>query len=273
MSKIDITLYNQNVWGNIGIYQTVSNRNGLIRDMIYEYDADICCFQECAHDTIRKDETDIAKLLFEKYDEVTTSAGNLNYTPIFYKKDKFNVVESGYCAFPGFNDGYSKSLTWCVFEEKISGIMFGVISTHFWFQHRGEIDNLQRMENAKIMLSYIKSINLKYDIPVFATGDLNSGLCAGTEMSTWQYIKESIIDTRDIAKKSTDAMTCHSYPVKNEDGIYEASTDKCDFTLDYIFLNDMQNVEIHSFEVDESERSYISSDHCPLILKATVSKK
>lgn len=273
MSKIDITLYNQNVWGNIGIYQTVSNRNGLIRDMIFDYSADVCCFQECAPDTIRKGETDIAKLLSERYEEVPTSAGNSNYTPIFYNKHKYNVVESGYCAFPGFNDLNSKSLTWAVLEEKTSRIMFGVVSTHFWYQCRGKIDDLQRLENAKILLSYVKSINLKYDIPVFAAGDLNSGLFSDTEVGTWLYIKENIFDTRNIAEFTTNAMTCHRYPEMNENGIYEASTDRCDCTLDYIFLNDKKNVEIHSFDVDRSERSFISSDHCPIILKATISKE
>lgn len=267
MTKLDLKLYDNNVWGEI-----VLNRNFLHRDMIFDHNPDICCFQEFADASIRYGDTGLDKIIAERYAEVPTKTGDTNRTPIFYLKDKFNVVESGECIFPGFNMFESKKLTWAVFEEKTTGIMFGMLSTHFWNMRRGEIDNQQRIENAKILLSHVKSINLKYDIPVFVAGDLNSGINAQTEESTWLYMKEHMIDTRDVAKITTDAMTCHLYPKMTDVGTYEASTDKCDFTLDYIFLNDMKNVEIHSFELDETERAYIASDHCPIILKATISK-
>ena len=100
-----------------------------------------------------------------------TLVGNHNFTPIFYNKEKLEVINSGFCAFPGFNDINSKSLTWCVLADKVSSIPFGVISTHFWYKASGEIDDLQRLENAKIVLSYVKSLELRYNVPVFVCGD------------------------------------------------------------------------------------------------------
>lgn len=273
MNELNLVLYNQNIWGNYGGGNSVSNRNELVCQMIKEYGADICCFQECNPNTSRSDNVDIEALLSYQYSEVPTSVKNQNFTPIFYDKDKYEVINSGYCAFPGFNDINSKSFTWCVFKDNNSEIQFGIISTHFWYKNRGEVDDLQRLENAKTVLSCVNSLKLRYDIPVFVFGDLNSGIGASTEEKTWLYMKENMLDLRDIAKVTTSAKTCHIAPVKNEQGIYDTKTGECLFTLDYMFLSDDKNVTVHSFEVDNSDYSWSSSDHCPIIAKVTIFEK
>ena len=271
MSKLDLVLYNQNIWGNFSSPHCVSNRNALISGLISKHGADVCCFQECNPTTSRADGVDLAVLLSPRYAEVPTFVGKQNFTPIFYNKEKLKVISSGFCAFPGFNDINSKSLTWCVLADKVSSIPFGVISTHFWYKASGEIDDLQRLENAKIVLSYVKSLELRYNVPVFVCGDLNCGIGAKNGEGIYHYLKENLLDIRDIAPITTSVMTCHAAPAINEFGRYEDKVGACVCTLDYMFLSSNHNTEVHSFAVDQSDFAWNSSDHCPLIAKISVS--
>lgn len=269
MKKSEIVLYNQNIWGGFSESHAIANRNGLLREIIFDYQADICCFQECHARSSRQGENAIQKLIGEVYAEVPTEAEEKNSTPVFYRKDRFNVIESGYHLFTGYNDVNSKSLTWCVLEDRENGVMLGVTSSHFWFKGPEEEHTLQRLENAKEMLAYVELIKEKYDIPVFSCGDFNCGE-GHHDPAPIHFIKKHMVDVRDIAKETTYVHTCHDYPERNEMGLYDGEPFECTMTLDYVFLSDNKRVEVHSFKVDNGKRAYNSSDHCPLIIKATL---
>ena len=132
-------IYNQNIWGNFSSpEQCIANRNVLIKELIYEYNPDFCCFQECNPYTSRSGDTPIQDLLSKDFDEVSAKHSERNYTPIFYKRSEFNVKDCGYFPFKGLNDLNSKSVTWGVFEEKTNKKTIAVISTHFWWQSCNE---------------------------------------------------------------------------------------------------------------------------------------
>ena len=270
MKQIEITLYGQNIWGNMSKTECISNRNGCIRDMIVAYDADICCFQECNPRTSRVGDTAIELLLQDVYEEVPTEVGKNNYTPVFYRRDRFNVVESGFTCYEGLNDSGSKSITWAVMEEKESGVRFGICSTHFWWKSTGEIDNAQRLENAAVLLEHIRDLENRYGIPVFATGDLNCGKNASQGEEPYLWLKERLWDIRDHAEETTDAFTHHAYPVRDEHNVYHAKLIPQKNILDHFFVTENADVQLHSFSVDNSAVSLTSSDHSPMIVKATV---
>lgn len=270
MKNFEFTIYDQNIWGNMPGTESISNRNGIIKDLILSYNADVCCFQECNPYTSRVGDTDISLLLENNYIEAKTPVGNKNFTPVFYRKDRFEAVESGYHIFEGRNDVASKSLTYCVLKEKASGGMVGVISTHFWWENKDEEDNYWRIENAKTVLSYMYNLQKKYNIPVFAAGDLNCGSNSPQLKEPWEYMKTKALDIRDIAEKTSYDNTCDPYPKKDENGIYHFVTTKKNYMIDHIFLTKDSNVKVHEFKVDNSERACDSSDHSPLIVKATV---
>ena len=117
----------------------------------------------------------------------------------------------------------------------------------------------------------IKSIKDKYDVPIFATGDLNCGFGADQGEEPYLFLKEQLLDLREIAPISTDTLTHHEYPSRNEDGIYTA-IGRCEpvRNLDYIFVTEHKNVAIDSFEIDTSDEAYASSDHFPLIAHARI---
>ena len=102
-----ITFYSQNVWN----YNPSEYRNKLIRSLVSDFDADICSFQECGLTTNRVGECPLPSLMADTYEEVCKEFADRNFTPVFYKKEKFNLIDSGYVLYEGLNDVNSKSIT------------------------------------------------------------------------------------------------------------------------------------------------------------------
>ena len=84
-------IYSHNIWNynphGFG-YEPLWQRMKLISELIFEADADVCMFQECGPETCRAGKGAIQKLLEEKYSEVCPEKADVNYTPVFYKKEK-----------------------------------------------------------------------------------------------------------------------------------------------------------------------------------------
>lgn len=270
MNKFELTLFQHNIWGNMAPTEKVANRNQVIKDLILSYNADVCCFQECNPKTSRAEDVDIAKLLSDDFSEAPTEVEKLNFTPIFYNKHRFTVVDSGFHLFEGKNDMNSKSFTWCVLCENKTNIRFGVISVHFWWKYGDEEHNQQRLENAKVLISFMNEMKQKYNISVMATGDYNCGLESRQGVEPWLKMKEHMLDVREYASLSCDTHTLHQYPKMNENGVYVATSTECSRTLDHAFVTDTEGFTLNSFSVDNSEAACSCSDHCPLIIKVTV---
>ena len=264
MKETTLKIYCQNVWNS-----TPLGRTALQRDLIFDRDADVCLFQECGPKTIRAGEEALPPMLSVRYDEVPTEVGMLNYTPVFYKRDRFDLIDHGYFLFEGKNDANSKSVTWAILSEKESGVRFGVCSTHFWWKCNEPDDNAQRLSNAAALYACVTDLKTRFDVPVIVGGDLNCGKCSSQGEEPWLWLCERLTDVRAAAPITTDMMTHHAYPIKNEMGLY------CDGempkrTLDHMFVTDHPHIRLVSFEVDTTRRALTTSDHCPLILKAIV---
>ena len=264
-------IYNQNIWGNFSSpEQCIANRNVLIKELIYEYNPDFCCFQECNPYTSRSGDTPIQDLLSKDYDEVSAKHSERNYTPIFYKRSEFNVKDCGYFPFKGLNDLNSKSVTWGVFEEKTNKKTIAVISTHFWWQSCNERDNMQRRENAHDVVRIARTISKKYNCAVIIAGDLNSGNVSQGTAGYDEMVLGGMIDIRKIAMKTDYSFTCsaNAYPVLKE-GKY-VSGFRTDCTIDYMFVCGDKLISANSFSVINNEKARISSDHSPLFLEFDV---
>ena len=249
MKEISVTLYNQNIWNS-----TPVNRPSLIRDLILEWDADVCCMQECGPRTMRAGENPIGKLLEPRYAEVPTEVGDLNYTPIFYRKERFLLVDSGYILYEGKNDVNSKSITWAIFEETESKVQFGICSTHFWWKYDSEEDNQWRLANAARLFTCMEELRTRYDIPVIAGGDLNCGVASEQGEEPWRWLCERLMDARAVAPETTDMLTHHAYPIKDENGLY-VDADKPCRTLDHVFVTEHPCVRVDSFVIDDSKKA------------------
>ena len=266
-----IRLYSHNIWGNMPKEARISNRNDLIKELICEIKPDFCNFQECNPKTSRAVDNAIQKIIADRYAESNAAHAHENFTPVFYLRERFLELDGGFIVYDGLNDANSKSVTWGLFEDKEDGKKVVVVSTHFWWQFRGDLDNEQRVVNAVQLKVICDKIIEKYgDIAVIVSGDLNSGENAPQSTSGYDaMIANGFVDVRYTAESTADTHTLHSYPVLTEDGTYvagasEAEGGERERTIDYVFTYG-QKPRITSFRVLDDKKARTTSDHCPIV--------
>ena len=264
-----IRLFDHNIWCN----KVIANRNALIKKMISRYDADVCTLQECRPSTHRVGETDIGAMLADKYAEVCPALYDRNHTPIFYRRARFDMIDSGYELFEGLNNIGSKSITWAVLYDKVDDCKFAVLSTHFWYM-ADEEGNAQRIENVHQLKACCDRIVAKHDVPVILAGDLNCGKNSSQgEEPYFEMERVGFTDVRKCAVKTTDRYTHHALPEFNEEkGVFECNAPLVK-TLDHAFLYGKDEIEVRSFNVLVEQMAMDSSDHCPLFVEFSLKKE
>ena len=257
-------IYCQNIWNKT----PCAYRNRVVRELVRDFDADVCFFQECGPETNRKGdgESPIAKLMSDCYTEAYLKAADRNFTPVFYKTDKFNLLDSGYFLYDGLNDANSKSVTWAVLEEKETRKQFVAASTHLWWMYESEKDNQQRLKNVAQLKQFCDEMVLKTGLPIIVGGDFNNG--KGSLQGDEPYhtmLKEGFCDIRLVADETTDTPTCvNDYPKALPDNT--ATPRKYpEYTIDYIFTYNIENLKAKKFDVLTSEDARKSSDHSPIL--------
>jgi len=257
-----IKLYNHNIWGGFNKNEAIANRADLLLGIIADEDPDVITFQECEPDTFRAEVPSIIERFSHKYTEAAGEFANKNFTPVFYRHERFTLVDSGFHVYSGLNDIESKSVTWAVLKDKNDGKVTAFASTHFWFRARDKQDEEQRRENAREAAGICRGIAEKYGCPEILAGDLNSCDLNGQGLGGYlQMLDEGFADVRHTAKITTDSHTEHYYPPRDENGNYIPG-EKPNHTLDYIFT--MGEVKAESFAVITTDAALAASDHCPL---------
>lgn len=257
-----IRLFDQNIWS----HKIVANRNECVVKAISRYDADVCAFQECRPSTHRTGDADIGALLAKKgYAEAMPEAADYNFTPVFYRKDRFDLIDCGYELYEGLNDSNSKSITWAVLDDRIDRCKFAVLSTHFWWKSACEEDFLQRIQNVHQLKACCDRIAVAHNVPILVAGDLNCGIhSAQGEEPYREMLRLGMRDVRLEAERTTDCLTHHDLPVLNEEGVFECHAEPVR-TLDHIFAYGAEGMRLAAFHVLTEPFAMAASDHCPLL--------
>lgn len=186
------------------------------------------------------------------------------YSALFYKKNCFNEVSSGYfwlsetpevAGSKGWDGACERIATWAILKDKKTDKEVFAINTHL--DHVGKI---ARQEGVTLLLT--KAAELSKGLPIIMTGDFN----AIPESDVIKHVtdtslKEHLINSKTIAKEfSGTEWTFHDFgriPVENRDYI------------DYIFVS--PTIETDKFEVlPEKLDDVFLSDHVPVIAKIKV---
>ncbi|MBO5069707.1 MAG: hypothetical protein J6C37_05015 [Roseburia sp.] len=261
-----ITLYSQNIWNK----NPAGYRNALVRSLVSDFDSDVCAFQECGPMSNRVGSHPIVEIMSDVYVEATPEFADVNYTPVFYKKDKFNLIDSGYLVYDGLNDANSKSVTWIVLEDKESKKRYAFASTHFWWKFRGDEDTKQRLQNAAQLKEVCDNIVERYNIPVVIGGDFNNGKNAPQcDVPYQRMLKWGFRDIRDIAEVAAEEeFTCRDgYPILKDDETFDKCPIAPEYCIDYIFIYGNYPVKVKKFYIETNDKALTSSDHCPLVGK------
>ena len=263
-----------NVWNETGAPGT---RDDKTAEMILGYMPDFVGLQE--FDVPYRNATGgLISKLSEKYAEVEIEgvAKDTVWNPIFYLKDKYTVVESGFIYFPDYSENsydssyYAescgkmskfRSLVWAVLRDA-DGNTFVVGNLHFSPQTLVENVELTHSEEAKLVADTLKAVAARYEGSItLVTGDYNSWL-TGTGGAK-ELLSHGFKDTYDLSTTKTNLSTSHdqgSAPT----GTYREKA------IDHVMtLNVGLQVDLHLVITDQSVLDL--SDHCPVIVQFTVS--
>lgn len=233
-----------------------SKRRGFITSQMKFYEPDIFGVQEAV-----KLQVDHFKDSLNGY--VYVGAGREDgkqageYSAIFYKKDRFNLInsetfwlsETPSKVSTGWDAALPRVCTYALFEDLESEKKFWVFNTHF--DHMG-IE--ARKNSAQLILDKIATINTE-DLPIFLSGDFN----LEPDSQGIQLITKKLQDSKEVAR----LVSFGSEGTFNGYDFEEAPVRR----IDYIFVNDKVKIEKYGVLTDSKMQHY-PSDHFPVLVFA-----
>lgn len=234
------------------------DRLPVITQMIRFHDFDIFGGQELLHHQVEG----LAKNLTEYgYNGVGRDDGATKgeYSPVFYKKDKFKVLSQGTFWLSETPDkpgkGWDASLpricSWVQLQERASGKKLFFFNTHF--DHRGQ---QARKESARLIVESVGKIAGRW--PAILTGDFNFDQMH--ENYTLINTSSTLRDCFDLSPiKMTHNGTFNSFNISS-------TTDR---RIDHIFVT--QNVDVKRYGIlTDSYNGKFPSDHFPVMVVVEV---
>lgn len=185
----------------------------------------------------------------EDYDYVgvsRTNGKNLGeFSPIFYRKDKYEVVASDTFWLSktpekaGSKDWGSQNVricTWAMLRNKATGECYVHFNTHL-----DHISSEARENQMKVLLEKVKAFEGKY--PIVLTGDFNDDI----ESVMYAEATEVLNDSRLLAPVTDDNGTYHDYGAKAK-------------LIDFVFVSDNVKPLVYHVIDDQINGEYLS-DH------------
>jgi len=201
-------------------------------------------------------------------------------TPIIYRKDKFELIDSDFLLYPeecpgyegSFNNNETKSYCIGVFRKKDDGKLLIFATTHLWWKlsdlSQGEENYQPFSDEAReyqlgLLISKVSQFKEKHRCPAVIVGDFNTEYNSKAVQSA---LNEGYYHAYDIALEHRDE-TCgfhYCYP----DG-YEMFDDKKTFfeSIDHILLSDAPKDSVKRFDRYYPDYYMPLSDHFPVLIE------
>lgn len=242
--KLDYPKEGENSW---------TNRKPFFINQLKFYEPDVLGVQEAMPNQMK----DMDSLLVDySYLGVGRDDGKDKgeYSALFYKMDKFNVIKSGTFWLSetpekvsmGWDAVCNRICTYALFEDKESGELFWTFNTHF--DHEGEV---ARKNSATLIIEKIKALNTT-NYPVVLAGDFNME----PNHNSIKYIKTALEDSKEIAK-----LTFGPAGTFNGFNFNEPVNRR----IDYIFVSPSVDVNKYAVLSDNWDLHY-PSDHLPILI-------
>ena len=168
-------------------YQKIDERKELVRQELLYFQPDLLGAQEAKPAWVEFLDNELSE--YGRIGISRSKDGKGEYTPIYYKRDKFTVLDSGTfwlsntpdvpgSRFPGANN--DRIATWGLFEIKATGKKFFLLNTHLDTASE-EIRTLE----LELIVEFLKDYD---DYPIYMTGDFNFQRHFSTyELMTHEY--------------------------------------------------------------------------------------
>lgn len=233
------------------------NRKPLMMEFLSKEFPDILCMQEVLINQLNE-----IKSNFEIYNMVGVSRVDGkekgDFVPIFYRKDKYEQVNSGtFClsekpdsiGYIGWDAKYPRIVTWINLKNIKTGEMVFVINAHL-----DNVGKVARVNGMKLIFEKISQLS-KSD-RIILTGDFNDVVSSKVHDIA---IQGELNDTYIVSPQTKGVhYTFHQFGQKDLGKRYK---------LDYIFTS--KNFKIHSVSIpiERPKRGVYISDHNPVIVK------
>jgi len=177
------------------------------------------------------------------------------HSAIFYRKDRFELIETGtkwMSATPDVVSKFKESslnrvFTYAILLEKKTNTEIMVVNTHL--EHTSaEARNLQ----VAVLMNFLKNYT---DYPIVLTGDFN----ANPESEVYRMVTAQLADSSKIAQKSEQHYTFHNYG-------------KSSTYIDYAFVSQKNIAVSHYRVITEEMNGMLPSDHYALVIDYRVLK-
>lgn len=252
----DVSIMSHNVY-----YKEMQKRKNIVAEELAFFSPDLIGIQEATVEWM----SFLDPTLSDEYGRIGVSRaanGRGEYNPIFYKKDKFDLLDSGTfwlsntpsvpgSRFPGADN--DRIATWGLFEIKQTGKKLLLLNTHL--DTAGE--DIRTLE-LELIFDFLED----YDqYPIYMTGDFNFQ----THYYNYKKATELFHSCHDIARSNLS----EGVPTYNDWGSRSA-------TGDYIFANKETSHEILLYRVINERRfgdftfDEFISDHYAVFIKTRI---
>ncbi len=245
--RLDVKSDGENQW---------DKRKDKVAALMNYYEADFIGGQEVQHHQLQYL---LSELKGYNYSGVGRDDGKEagEYSCIFFKKDKFTVVQQSTFWLSqtpdtismGWDAVCNRVCTYGLFKSNETKKMFWVFNTHM--DHMGVT---ARLESAKLIAGRIKKLNEGKNYPVILMGDFNSR----PEDAPVQYLKEILQNARTVSEQPAYG------PSDTWNGFqFDKKPDGC---IDYIFIAKIEKMKVQKFSTitDSYDKKY-PSDHLPIL--------
>lgn len=184
------------------------------------------------------------------------------YSPIFYKKDKFKLIQqSTFWLSPtpdsvsfGWKAACRRVCSYGLFQSFATKQFVWVFNTHF-----DHVSAQAREESAKLIIKKINELNTK-NYPVIVSGDFNSKPTEAPSQYMMANMNNAATESK-ILYGNTDTWNGFQF------------TKKPDGCIDYIFISKDKRISVPKFGTltDSYDMKY-PSDHFPIMATINISK-
>ena len=217
--------------------------------LMIRHDFDIVGIQEPYQITI--DDLDI---LMEDYDKITAPYATRSFLAIYFKKELFEVLDSGMfwlsetpdIPSEGWDSDEKRVCHWAKFKEKETAKEFYFFNTHFYHKLV-----TARKNSGPLVVRKIEEI--ADDVPVIFVGDLNSS----PTTSQIERIKVLLNDVADVTETPRSGPENTGFP----GGVFEGEPHT---RIDYIFVSKDIKVLDYTVHDDKYGDDRYPSDHLPI---------
>lgn len=276
MSKLRLMSNNQwknddNLWEHLGLDCSAAARARGFAAAYAETAPDVIGLQEISGRMIEE--------LMEAFSEIGEERYSLLWgrdTPILYRSDKFELVDSRFSlhpeAVPGldgiYNNRKTKSYTVAVFRCKEDGKRFVFVSTHLWWKSSNPTSrnyypgsDEARVYQLGLVLSTAEELAEKYSCPAVIVGDFNARYDSETVQSA---LPRGFLHAHDIAAEYADETNGHHSCGKSGFEPYDPRPFVC--SIDHILVRGAPEGFVRRFDRYYPESFYALSDHFPMYI-------